>query len=143
MRSKPTVSQDEKHATQATCVIIRNSISADRSQNYGSPYGEGSRKPCVCSLSRSNPVATFCFLSCETSSSLPSRSRRHTSLKASKVPRDMEGARNSFSPSGAEYKDKGEVIHPGSLDLLEPLVERVRTCGKSVAGREADRMDTN
>ena len=42
-------------------------------------------------------MATFCFLSREASSSLPSWSRRHTILKASEMLRDMEGARESCS----------------------------------------------
>ena len=44
--------------------------------------------------------ATFCFLSREASSSLPSRSRRHTISKASEVLRALEGARNSVSQMG-------------------------------------------
>ena len=53
------------------------------------------------------------------------------------------GSKEFLFPGGAECEDRGEVTHPGSLNLLKPLVERVRTRGSSKAGREADRMDVN
>ena len=72
-------------------------------------------------------MATY-FLSRETSSSLPLRSRRQTILNASAVLRAMNTCK---------------IKSTGGLDLLKLLVERVRTRGSSKAGREADGMDTN
>ena len=103
----------------------------------------GPAKSCLCNESRSRLVATFCFLSCGTSSSLPSWSRRHKMLNASAVLRAMQGARNSFSQLERSARIGCKIKRSGSLDLLMSLVERVRTCGSLIAGREADRVDAN
>ena len=71
----------------------------------------GPAKSCECSLSRINPVATFCFLS---------------SVQMTYKIEGIQGAtghgrsKKVLFPGGAECKDRGEVIRPGSLDLLKP-----------------------
>ena len=64
-------------------------------------------------------------------------------LKASTVPRAMEGVRKSFSQLGQSARIVAKIKHSGSLDLFKSFVERVRTRGSSIGGREADRVDTN
>ena len=54
----------------------------------------------------------------------------------------MDGAKKILFPDGAERKDRSKVILSRCRDLLEALAERARTSGSSIAGREADRMDT-
>ena len=90
---------------------VCHSITADWSQKEIGPA-----KSCVCSLSRRNPVATFCFLFCRASSSLPSWSKRHTTLKASAVPQAMEGARKCFSQLGERERKLGRSY---TLELPE------------------------
>ena len=53
------------------------------------------------------------------------------------------GSKKVLFPDGTERKDRSKVIRSSCLDLLKSLVERVRTRGSSVAGREADRAETN
>ena len=117
MRSTPTASPG-REARDTSFMWCRMSATRQRLIGPGTLEARtdlGTAKSCLWSLSRSSPVATFCFFFGE----------RQTISKAFAVLQTMVGARNSYSQSKDRAKNWSAIMRSSRLDFSRPCLSAV------------------